>query len=494
MRVRDPLKVCASLTFVVLISGLAVAYGGRRGMIAFLALACAVLLAGYLLFRRRHLLANRLHLSTASSVRERERPDFLTEILFLLLLSGPPMFRARSPLATIRGKIDIVVIFQLLVWGLAGIWVLRPLAGRLLRHGQRVHLQLPQKLGLALVLCLGLSALVSPAPAFTIFKVYEMAVSLLFGFFFVNRYGVEFCLNRLLLAYTILCVGAVVLAFLAPNVLFYGRNHSGIFRLRGDLYVPIGALAVFAIALLFANPPAVPKPIFVMMFGLFSTLLILSETRTAYVAVFVFIALAIVRRPKIAMLRGFLYMIPLAYLTLFLAGLMPDVRQWIVRDPRTITDFGGRLELWTFLWNQTIAKSPLIGLGYASAGRVLSLDFESNLGNAHSAFVGVLVGGGILSISFLMLLVCALVVYALVLFCRNNDRVSFSASSLLPLVLVMASGGWGYFDSGLIALTFWCLAAMLPLLRTQSLKHGAKVNKAWMISRTRWHSQPPVTE
>jgi O-antigen ligase len=404
----------------------------------------------------------------------REGPHVFTEILFVLLLSGPPMFRARDPLASLRGEFDAVVIFQLLVWGMAGIWILVQFYSRGVNDGLLSHLWLPQKLGLGLVLCLGCSALVSPAPLLTVFKIYQMMVSLLFGFLFVKKYGVEACLGRLLLGYTIICVGAVIIGFVAPEVTLNSSRDLALSRWRGDLYVPIGTVTVFAIALLLADPPAVSKPVFLVMLGLFSTLLALSRTRAAYVAMFVFIVLAVVRRPRVTTLKRFLWAIPTLIVILFSTGLLPYATQWIIREPESIPDLGGRFGLWGYLSDAVLKKSPLIGLGYYSAARILSLEFAPNLGNAHSAFVEVLVGGGVLSLAVLALLWCVLVGYILALLSRNNDRLSFATSSLLPLVFVMAAGGWGDFDAGPVALTFWCLAAMLPLLRAQARAGAAE--------------------
>jgi hypothetical protein len=197
----------------------------------------------------KHALANSLRICPASSARGRERPHFFTEILFLLLLSGPPMFRGRSPLASLHGEIDAVVIFQLLVWGLAGIWVLVQLYSYRLNDGLLPQLWLPQKLGLALVLCLCCSAPVSPAPALTVFKIYQMAVSLLFGFLFVKRYGVETCLSRLLRGYSILCVGAVIQVLIVPEATLaptLSPSGDSVYRITGNLFVPIATVTVFA--------------------------------------------------------------------------------------------------------------------------------------------------------------------------------------------------------------------------------------------------------
>lgn len=379
------------------------------------------------------------------------------------------MFRSRDPLASLRGEVDAVVIFQLLVWGIAGLWVVVQLYNRRVRLNDGLFPQflLPQKLGLALVFCLACSALVSPAPLFTLFKVYQLGVLVLFGFLFVKRFGVETCLNRLLLGYAILCIGAIILALVAPDVVLKPSTVSDLARWRGDLYVPIATVTVFAIALLLGNPPAISRPLFVLGLALFSTLLALSQTRTAYLAVFVFLTLAAVRRPKVTALRRSLWAIPASVSVLLLTGFMSPVTKWVVREPESVQGLSGRMGLWTYVVGIALKKSPWIGLGYYSGARILSLEYASNLGKPHSAFVEVLVGGGLASAVVLTLLCCVLIGYVAKLLSRQ-DGLSFAVASLLPLVLVMAAGGWGEFDSGPLALAFWCLAAMLPLLVRQS--------------------------
>src|SRR5436309_1202421 len=107
-------------------------------------------------------------------------PTFTAEALFLLILSGPPKFRIRDPEASLRGEIDWVVKLHLVVWGLAGLWVLLQMTRRPQGGLLPLRLHIPQVLGLGVVFGLTVSISASAAPALTAFKIYQILVSMLF--------------------------------------------------------------------------------------------------------------------------------------------------------------------------------------------------------------------------------------------------------------------------------------------------------------------------
>ncbi len=183
------------------------------------------------------------------------RPGLASVALFMLLFSGPPMFRIRDPEASLEGAVDYVVILRLLVLMAGGFWVLYQWRKRF-REGRGklpFKLRLPQTLGLVVVACLFLSVLVSTAPALSTFKVCEMLVSLSFTAAFVEIYGIEECLNKIYLASTILCLAIAVCAFVAPDLVLF-PSETGASRLRGELIAPTEIVAVFALILLLAKP------------------------------------------------------------------------------------------------------------------------------------------------------------------------------------------------------------------------------------------------
>src|SRR6266436_550491 len=102
-----------------------------------------------------------------------ERATFVATLLFLLMYSGPPKFRIRDPEASIRGDIDWVVVLHILSWGLAGAWVLFQIVKRDRAKLFLARLRMPQKLALAMILLLAVSAVISKAPALSAFKIYQ---------------------------------------------------------------------------------------------------------------------------------------------------------------------------------------------------------------------------------------------------------------------------------------------------------------------------------
>ena len=380
--------------------------------------------------------------------------DAWASILFVLIFSGPPTFRVRDPDASIRGDVDYVVLLHLLVWGLAGVWVCYQVVGR--RLGQRrtvLQLWVPQKIGLVLVVCLGISALVSPGFALTLFKVYQILVMLLFSLLFVQRYGVEACLHRLFLGSALLVIAVAVSAIIAPDVMLSGS------RLRGDLIAPAGDISVFLLVLLCTNRRRLPTMRFLILFTISVVVLIFSRTRTAYVSIGAVLSLVILLRPNVPILRRFAFVV-LALLPL--AIFSPSISDWIVRDPESVSTLSDRAGLWTGLTAITLEKSPLIGLGYYAASRVYGPQYNSGLGTAHSEFIETLVGGGILSATVLVALWLTLFVYAASLLRQRKDRIPFVCFSLLMSIMLSSLTGT---LEGPYALGFWCVAAILPTLR-----------------------------
>ncbi len=106
-------------------------------------------------------------------------PAFTVGALFVLMLSGPPRLRFRDLEASLRGDTDWVVASHVVIWGLAGLWVMLQIAKRFQAKRPLVRLHLPQILGLCVVLGLAVSISTSAAPALTAFKVYQILVSLL---------------------------------------------------------------------------------------------------------------------------------------------------------------------------------------------------------------------------------------------------------------------------------------------------------------------------
>jgi hypothetical protein len=307
-----------------------------------------------------------------------------------------------------------------------------------------------------LTLCLAASALVSPAPALTILMVYETLVMLLFALLFVQRYGVDACLQRLFIGSALLVIAIAVSAIIAPDLVMM----SGGSRLTGELIAPAADISVFLLILLCANHQRLPTMRFLILFTLSIVVLIFSRTRTAYVCIGAFLCLVILLRPNLPMLRRFAFV---ALALLPLAIFSPSISDWIIREPESVSNLSDRTGLWTSLTDITLQKSPLIGLGYYAASRVYGPQYNAGLGTAHSVFMETFVGGGILSTTVLVVLWLVLGVNAASLLFQRKDRISFiSFSLLLSIMLLSLTATTSEAPDGFV---FWCVAAILPTLR-----------------------------
>src|SRR5256884_2854467 len=172
--------------------------------------------------------------------------------------------------------LPILVVLHIFVWGLAGAWVLFQIGKRGRAKLLLTRLQLPQKLGLAMILCLAVSAVIAKAPALSAFKIYEMAVSLLFMQLFADQFGHSNCLKTIFWGTALLCGVIAVCAYLAPDLAWIASDFNpDPSRLTG-LLAPTGAVSAFAIILLLTGVRNIWRVLPLALLSLFLALLVLS--------------------------------------------------------------------------------------------------------------------------------------------------------------------------------------------------------------------------
>ena len=391
---------------------------------------------------------------------------FAGTALFLLLYSGPPRFRIRDAEASLRGDIDWVVVLHILVWGLAGAWVLI----QILKRGRAkfffARLRMPQKLGLAMIVLLAVSAVVSKAPALSAFKIYQMAVCLLFTHLFVVRFGYASCLKKIFWGTALLCGAIAVCAFLAPDLVWIGSDFNpDPSRLKGDLIAPAGSVSALAIILLLTGVRKIWRVLPLALLGLFLGLLLFSLMRTAYLVILGFFVLVLIKRPNAKSLNQLAYLSGALALTVYAYHWLPSLSQY--RQPEDILNLGDRLGLWRYLSNITLSHSPWLGSGYYSASRLYGPQYNPGLGNAHSMFFEILVGGGALTFALFTALCILLSLHAVYLLYKNRDPFSFAIAALFFATVIFGSMG-DAIDSGPVALCFWYSVAALPWLSERS--------------------------
>ena len=327
-------------------------------------------------------------------------------------------------------------------------------------------MHLPQLFGLAMVLGLAASAWVSDAPFLTAFKVYQILVSLLLVQIFTERFGVWTSLKTMLWGNALLCIAITACAILLPDEVWTASEFNpDPSRLFGELIAPTGVVSVLAIVLLLTSVRKIWSLLPLASLTLFFGLLGLSLMRTAYLTAFAFFALVLLKRPNIKPLRRVAYVLCMSLVLLYVWGQLPSVSRY--RDPESVSTLGDRTGLWRHLTAVTLKQSPWFGLGYYSASRVHGPEYNPGLGTAHSMFVEVLCGGGLLSFVPLTALCVALCACALRLLFKRRDRLSFTASSLFFVCLLFGFTG-EELDSGPVAMGFWFCATVLPWLYAQS--------------------------
>lgn len=391
-----------------------------------------------------------------------KRPTFTAATVFLLILSGPPRLRIREAEASLRGDVDWVVLLHIVVWAFAGLWVLCQIGMRFHAKRPLLRIRWPQILGFAMICGLAVSITVSDAPVLTAFKVYQMSVSMLFTQIFLERFGIGPTLKLLLWGSTLLCIAIALCAFLAPDMVWTASDFNPEpSRLFGELIAQTGIVSVFAMILLLTSVPKIWRALPLSLFALFLVLLGLSLMRTAYVAILIFFLLILLKRPNIKPLLRFTYLLCGFVFLLGVYHRLPNVSEY--RDPQTISTLSDRTGLWHYLADVTFRQSPWFGLGYYSASRVYAPEYNPGLGTAHSMFLEVLAGGGIISFVPFLVLCISLSVYAARLLLSAKDRFSFAVSTLFIATLLFGAMA-DEIDSGPVAMSFWCAVAILPRL------------------------------
>jgi O-Antigen ligase len=410
------------------------------------------------------------------------KPVIWDKILFFLLFSGPPKFRFRDPNDSLDSVIDWVACLHIVVWAIAGLWVVNKQWLSKMRVEFRPSSL--EKLSLLLVWCLSVSILFSAGPALTAFKVYQLLVTILFASIFARRYGVKACLDGILVGSAILCAADAAATLVAPNLVF-GETEFGSLRFRGDLIAQTGVVGTLALVLLLCSDRKWSPLVVTGGITLFGSVLLFSLMRTSYLAFVVFLLLAMWKAPEIKLLRRVAHWAVLVVPLAVVGGALAHLEEY--RPAESIWSLSDRVGLWAYLVDAMWTKSPWFGLGYFSASRLYGPEFNEGLGTAHSVFIEVLCGGGIVSFAILLLVWCFLLFYVLQLLRGPVTPTSFAVIGLLLVASAFLFIG-SELEADPAGFVFWILVASAPLLIQQ---HSKK--KAGLASRLALTAaQPPL--
>jgi O-antigen ligase len=387
---------------------------------------------------------------------------WLDSLLFLALMSGPPKFRYRDSTASLAGTIDLAALIQIGVWACGGLWVIMSLYPWL-RRGLLPAVNPVQVAGALFIVSLSLSIRESPGVLLTAFTLGQLAVMLSFAWVFTHRFGTSAYLRHLFFGVSVLALGIAAAALAAPDLVITDQR-----RLIGERIAPTGAVAVIGFVFCLSNIPALKFHIFWGMVLLLGVLLAASQTRAAYVALVMYLAIGCIYGKGLPV-RKFVPLLVAFSLSLFLLDALSSTTDYIVRDPQTLETMSDRIPLWGHLISAVMREAPLTGLGYYAASRILAAEYNPNLGHAHSVFVEVLVGGGLVGAALYVVLCASLLWYAgRLLRTRRGQPETIAAVGLLAVTVVMGITSPAGLNAGPVGFSFWSLTALLPSLWRRS--------------------------
>ena len=170
-------------------------------------------------------------------------------------------------------------------------------------------------------------------------------------------------------------------------------------------------MAVIGLVFCLSSVPPLRGPIFWGALSLFAGLLVVSRTRSAFIALLSFLVIGFTQGRGLRVRQLIVPLVALAF-GVFVMDAMTSTTEFLVRDPESIRTMSDRIPLWQYLTSTVMREAPLTGLGYYAASRVYAPEYNPGLGNAHSVFFEVLVGGGILGAALYLVLCGSLVWFA----------------------------------------------------------------------------------
>ena len=406
-------------------------------------------------------------MNSSAAVRTAHAPTWRESLLFLLLMSGPPKFRGRDPFASLEGAIDSVVVVHIAVWLIGGLWVLARVYPAALQRGILPAMNPPQKIGILFIAALTLSLWDSPGILLTAFTLGQFAVMLLFAWVFTHRFGTSACLRHLFIGVSVLAVGIVVAAYLAPELVTGEEFVPGETRLGGDFIADAGSVAVIGLVCCLSNTPVLRGSIFWAALSVFGALLATSRTRSAYVAFVAFLAIGFIHGKQLRVRKLILPLATVAFIVV-LADAVSLTTDYLLRERESVDTMSGRIPLWQHSTDVVLREAPIIGLGYHAATRIIATEYNPGLGNAHSAFFEVLVGGGLLGAGLYVVLCGSLAVFAVrLLRVATGEPSVVAAVGLFSSALLMGITSPTALHPGPLGFAFWSLTAILPALLRQ---------------------------
>jgi hypothetical protein len=399
---------------------------------------------------------------TRRSVREAfwgyATPRFVDGLVFVLLLTGPPRMRVRDSTASLRGEADAAILIRLAVWGLGLLWLVYRLYPILVQRGMMPKIAAPHVITGLLVVVLIPGIWYSPGQIMTAYTIHQLALMLVFSWVFVQLYGPNHYFQHLFWGYLILSLGNVIAWFVMPELVTQDE------RLRGDLIAPSGPTAVMGIVLWLSGAVKVSRLTTLVAMVAFFTPLIMAQNRTSYVALALCLVIGLLFTARTQMRKAVVASMVAVILAAML-DVFATAQEHLSRQGEGISTMSDRIPLWNHVISVMLQESPVIGLGYFAASRIYAPQYNPGLGNAHSAFVEVFVGGGLIGGTLFLLLYVVLFAYVAKLMLHGrNSPAALAVVCLFVVVLLLSITNTEGTQPGPIGFTFWSTTALLPVI------------------------------
>ncbi|MEL7667810.1 MAG: O-antigen ligase family protein [Actinomycetota bacterium] len=393
----------------------------------------------------------------------------MESLLFLLAFWGPPRLRSRDVLASLGLQLDWAVGVNIAVWLMVGLWIFNEFNVYALVHRRLPRLSAPVSAGLMLAAALLLSAVQSVSPGLTLYKASQVGLTVLFGYFWVLKFGAHDLVLRFVHSAFAVAIWLLLLGVFFPSSVWAGS------RLMGGALGGAGSAASLLLVGVLAGGTVVGPKTRRLALASGVVLLMLSQVRTGYVAVALGVMLAAAMGPRGSDSRKAFMVLgavgPLVALTEAWRGVVA----YLIRDTRSLSTLSDRLPLWQVLVQRVLIESPVIGLGFY-ASRSLALAYNPGIGTAHSAYVEVLVGAGLLGLCSMGYLIAttasALVSGAVRRSLSIHLQDATIAAALMVVCLVLALTSEEMVTGGPPSMIFLAMPAIAADLRESALRVG----------------------
>jgi O-antigen ligase len=145
------------------------------------------------------------------------------------------------------------------------------------------------------------------------------------------------------------------------------------------------------------------------------------------------------------------------------------------RQAEDIWTLSDRLGLWSYLIDTVTSSGPWFGLGYFAASRVYAPEYNPGLGTAHSAFIEVYVGGGLISFAIFMCIWAVTAFQVWRIYVSRPDKLGFAFVALFCAAFFLNAIG-GELQADPAGFCFWAIVAGLSAMTSKSLQNQPVLN------------------